>query len=170
MKKTLRSLQRLCWQIFFFHLFLSHKHRRENNLDQTQKMGHQNSFFSLASQGFHTFWTKQSKRPHAMVESSATSKWTLSEDSLSTAVSKVENELSSSTCNAGLKRKCFHFTPEDNWLTIHLWRLVTWLGLQILFVTALRCLYLLWTVFQSWNLQILLFRFWNEIPCSYSIG
>ena len=34
-EKKKRNLERLFWQNIFFHLFLSHKHRRENNLFQT---------------------------------------------------------------------------------------------------------------------------------------
>lgn len=48
MAKKLRNLNRLAWQKCLFHQFSSHKHKRENILDQTIKKNP-----LLAPQGFH---------------------------------------------------------------------------------------------------------------------
>lgn len=47
-QKKLRNLNRLAWQKCLFHQFSSHKHKRENILDQTIKKNP-----LLAPQGFH---------------------------------------------------------------------------------------------------------------------
>ena len=47
--------------VYFFHVFLCHKHRRENNLDQTQKRDHQISLSCLPGLLYSTIWHLNNK-------------------------------------------------------------------------------------------------------------